>query len=138
MVRGQIFFLVLLVLLVFLLGRTGLGLGIVGRGRAGAVVVIAGVLRRRLIARIVGVGVFDGDRLARIGILVAGVGRIVAGNLLLVSGRVILGRNHLLGSIGGRLFAEKDGSARVLFTTKDVALDPRFAALVKEWRTLTR
>ena len=41
-------------------------------------------------------------------------------------------------SFGGRLFAEKDGSARVLFTTKDVASDPRFAALVKEWRTLTR
>ena len=41
-------------------------------------------------------------------------------------------------SFGGRLFAEKDGSARVLFTLKDVASDPRFGALVKEWRTLER
>ena len=41
-------------------------------------------------------------------------------------------------SFGNRLFAEKDGSARVLFTHKDVAGDPRFAALVKEWRALDR
>jgi len=39
-------------------------------------------------------------------------------------------------SFGGRLFANKDGSSRVLFTEKDVASDPRFAALVEEWRTL--
>ena len=39
-------------------------------------------------------------------------------------------------SFGGRLFANKDGSSRVLFTLKDVSSDPRFAALVEEWRNL--
>jgi len=39
-------------------------------------------------------------------------------------------------SFGGRLFANKDGSSRVLFTLKDVSSDPRFAALVEEWRYL--
>ena len=36
-------------------------------------------------------------------------------------------------AFGKRLFASADGSARVLFTCKDVSGDPRFAALVKEW-----
>lgn len=41
-------------------------------------------------------------------------------------------------SFGGRMFMEKDGSARILYTLRDVASDPRFAALVEEWRRLER
>ena len=41
-------------------------------------------------------------------------------------------------SFGNRVFAAADGSARVLFTEQDVADDPRFAALVKEWLALER
>ena len=41
-------------------------------------------------------------------------------------------------SFGGRVFAAADGSARVLFTLKDLSGEPRFGKLVEEWLKLER